>query len=148
MDIRVEVETDQPRVDAERLLRAFIRRAYDRTVEESHVSRFLQLFESEYGKGVGFANAMVTVYSAVLVSPGYIYLDYAPGKLDQHSVASRLSLFLWNSKPDVELRKLADEGRLLELVFCKAKLIACSTTQVAAICGRLHRLLAGSAQDR
>ncbi len=114
VDVKVEVETTQPRIDADRLLRSFMQRAYDRTVEEPHVHRFLKLFDDEYSKGVGFANAMVTVYSAVLVSPGYFYLDYSLGKLDQHSLASRLSLFLWNSKPDAELRRIADDGRLLD----------------------------------
>ena len=121
VDVRVEVETTQPRSDAERLIRSFVMRAYDRTMEESHLNRFLQLFDDEYGKGVGFANAMVTVYSAVLVSPGYIYLDYSTGQLDQHSLATRLSLFLWNSKPDAELRKIADEGRLLESGVLKSQ---------------------------
>ncbi len=114
VDVRVEVETDQPRVDAERLLRAFMQRAYDRPVEDSDLRRYLQLFDNEYGKGVGFVNAMVTVYSAVLVSPGYLYLDYAPASWINMRLASRISLFLWNSKPDAELRKLVDAKRLAD----------------------------------
>ncbi len=87
--------------------------AYDRSVEQTEIDRFVKLFEREYAKGHGFANSMIATYTAILTSPGYLYLDYAPGKLDQHAIASRLSLFLWNSKPDAELRRLADNGSLL-----------------------------------
>jgi hypothetical protein len=36
----------------------------------------------------------------------------SPGRLDDHALATRLALFLWNSEPDAELRSLAVAGRL------------------------------------
>jgi hypothetical protein len=39
-------------------------------------------------------------------------MNSAPGKLDDHQLASRLSYFLWMSMPDDELRALADAGKL------------------------------------
>jgi len=46
------------------------------------------------------------------VAPGYLYVQEAPGKLDDYALATRLALFLWNSPPDGELRTLAAQGRL------------------------------------
>ncbi len=112
IDARVEVVTENPRADAERLLKAFLTRAYDREVAPSHLDRFLRLFDQQYSKGVGFASAMVTTYTAVLASPGFLFLDSVPGDLDDVAIATRLSLFLWNSKPDSELRQLALTGQL------------------------------------
>ncbi len=111
-DVRVEVETKSPREDANRLLQRFMGRAYQREVEPQHVERFLKLFDHQYEQGVGFASAMVSVYTAVLASPGLIFLDEQPGKLADRAIATRLGLFLWNSEPDSVLRKLAEAGEL------------------------------------
>ncbi len=120
-DVRVEVQSNSPREDAQRLLNRFMARAYRREVEPQHVERFLELFDHEYGKGVGFANAMVSVYTAVLASPGFIFVDEQPGVLDDRAVASRLSLFLWNSEPDRLLRELAIEGKLRDRAILQAQ---------------------------
>jgi hypothetical protein len=55
---------------------------------------------------------MIAGYTAVLSSPGFLYLAEKPGKLDDTALAERLSYFLWNSCPDAELRQLAEQGRL------------------------------------
>ena len=65
--------------------------------------------------------SLLTVYTAILASPGFLYIDEAPGALDDHSIASRLALFLWNSEPDVELRKLADDGKLRDPAVLRAQ---------------------------
>ena len=44
-DVAVEVVSENPQQDAERLLRSFMQRAYRRPVEEAHVQRFLALFK-------------------------------------------------------------------------------------------------------
>jgi len=41
-----------------------------------------------------------------------VFIDEQPGRLDDHALATRLSLFLWNSVPDDTLRSLADRGDL------------------------------------
>ncbi|HEX7860094.1 MAG TPA: DUF1592 domain-containing protein [Verrucomicrobiae bacterium] len=110
--IAVEVASEQPPADAERLLRAFMKRAYRRPIEEAHVQRFLTLFNDQYGKGSGFAKAMISTYTAVLSSPGFLFTDEKPGRLDDYALASRLSFFLWNSEPDEKLRALAARGEL------------------------------------
>ena len=107
-----EVESAAPREDAERLLRSFLKRAYRRPVAEADVQRFLALFDDQFRKGSGFTRSMLSAYTAVLASPGFVFVDEKPGRLDDHALATRLALFLWNSIPDDTLRALADRGEL------------------------------------
>ncbi|MEO5922322.1 MAG: DUF1592 domain-containing protein [Bryobacteraceae bacterium] len=111
-DVAVEVVTEHPREDAERLLRSFMARAYRRPVEEAHVKRFLELFDQQFNLGYGFTKSLLSTYTAVLASPGFLYVQEEPGKLSGYALATRLALFLWNSPPDDELRSLAATGRL------------------------------------
>ncbi len=120
-DVAVEVVTDHPREDAERLLRSFMAHAYRRPVEEAHFRRFLQLFNQQYELGHGFTKSLISAYTAVLSSPGFLYIQESPGKLDDYALATRLSLFLWNSEPDNELRSLAAAGRLHDPAVLKAQ---------------------------
>lgn len=120
-DVAVEVVTEHPREDAERLLRAFMARAYRRPVEEAHVKRFLELFGHEYDGNHSFAKSMVSTYTGVLSSPGFLYVQESAGKLDDFALATRLALFLWNSAPDAELRELARSGRLHDPAVLKAQ---------------------------
>ena len=48
----------------------------------------------------------------VLASPGFVFIDEKPGRLDDYALATRLALFLWNSVPDDTLRSLADRGEM------------------------------------
>lgn len=108
----IEVVSTHPQEDAERLLRAFMQRAYRRPVEEEDVQLFLGLIKQRMDAGLGFAGAMLAGYTAVLSSPGYVYLEEKSGRLDDYALATRLSLFLWNSEPDPILRALAAKGEL------------------------------------
>ena len=110
--VAVEVVSEQPAVDADRLLRSFMSRAYRRPIEKAHLQRFLALFNDQYSKGSGFAKSMLSTYTAVLSSPGFLFTDEKPGRLDDYALASRLSFFLWNSEPDETLRALAVRGEL------------------------------------
>ena len=111
-NVTVEVLSKTPQQDAERLLRSFIQTAYRRPVEETEVQRFLGLFKREFELGSGFARSMLTAYTGVLVSPGFVFVEEQPGKLDDWALATRLSLFLWNSTPDAALRARAERGEL------------------------------------
>jgi hypothetical protein len=111
-NVTVEVISEAPQQDAERLVRNFIQTAYRRPIEESEVRRFLGLFEREMQLGSGFARSMLTAYTGVLVSPGFVFVEEKPGRLDDWALATRLSLFLWNSTPDAALRARAERGEL------------------------------------
>jgi len=111
-NVTVEVLSKAPQQDAERLLRSFIQVVYRRPVQEPEVQRFLGLFKREFELGSGFARSMLTAYTGVLVSPGFVFVEERPGKLDDWALATRLSLFLWNSTPDAALRARAGKGEL------------------------------------
>jgi mono/diheme cytochrome c family protein len=110
--VTVEVMSNAPYVDAERLLRNFMRAVYRKPVDEADVQRFLGLFERELKLGSGFARSMLTAYTGVLASPAFVFVEERPGKLDDWALATRLALFLWNSTPDAALRARAEEGEL------------------------------------
>lgn len=111
-EIEVEVVPTDPRVDAKRLIGNFVRTTYRRPVEPTEVERFVALFEERTKSGLSFTEAMLATYTGVLTSPGFVFLEERPGRLDQHALATRLALFLWNSPPDALLRTQADRGKL------------------------------------
>jgi hypothetical protein len=111
-EVKVEVATENPQQDAGKLLRSFTQRAYRRPVSEAEVKLFIDLFNYQFNQGLGFANSMLAAYTAVLSSPGFLYVEEKPGRLDDFALASRLSYFLWNSEPDETLRSLAARGQL------------------------------------
>lgn len=109
----IEVISNQPNADAERLLRNFIRHAYRHPVKESaEVKRFLPVFQVALAKGNRFTDALLAAYTAVLCSPEFLCLKEEPGRLDDYALAERLSFFLWNSQPDAELLRLAKRREL------------------------------------
>jgi len=110
-----------PAADAERLLRRFVRAAYRRPVSAAEEVRFLPIIQGALKSGSSFAEAMLSGYAAVLCSPSFLYLREAPGPLDGHALASRLSFFLWNSPPDEELRALAADGKLRDPAMLRAQ---------------------------
>jgi hypothetical protein len=111
-DVAVEVVSEHPKEDAAHLIREFLARAYRRPVEPAHAKRFTELFDQQFAQGHGFTRSLLATYTAILCSPGYLYVQEAPGKLDDYSLATRLALFLWNSPPDDELRRVAAQGQL------------------------------------
>ncbi len=108
----VEIVSQNPRADAEALLRVFMQRAYRRPVGQEEVPRFLKLVDTALKAEASFAEAMITAYSAVLCSPAFVTLEEKPGPLDDHALAARLAYFLWNSEPDATLRELTERRTL------------------------------------
>jgi hypothetical protein len=108
----VEVTSQKPMADAERLLREFVQHAYRRPADKADLKQFLPVVRDALKKGNNFTEAMLAGYTAVLCSPEFICLEEKPGRLDDYSLASRLSYFLWNSAPDDELRAVAARGEL------------------------------------
>jgi mono/diheme cytochrome c family protein len=110
------------RAYARAILGDFARKAFRRPVDEKTVNRLAALAEEIYekpGKTVelGISQAM----GAVLSSPRFLFREETteekgsdPGYplVDEYSLASRLSYFLWSTTPDEELMRLAAEGQL------------------------------------
>ncbi|CAN5695470.1 DUF1592 domain-containing protein [soil metagenome] len=118
---KIEVVSVKPLVDAERLLRNFLQRAYRKPVAEEEVQRFMKVIRHALDSGSSFTEAMLAGYSAVLCSPAFVCLEEKPGKLDDFALATRLSLFLWNSEPDETLRAAAATGELHKPEVLKAQ---------------------------
>ncbi len=109
---RVEVASDQPLVDAERILKTFTRRAFRRTVTAEDVAPFVAIVQAKLDGGYTFELAIRAALKGVLISPEFLFLRELPGKLDDFALASRLSYFFWSTMPDDELFTLAEEKKL------------------------------------
>jgi len=107
--------TDEPN-DARRLLRRFVKITAREPVPEDALIRFEQLIFKRLEQGSPFPEAMLAGYKAFLCSSHFLYLrepsDPATGDLDQYAIASRLSHFLTNTRPDQALMALAAAGKL------------------------------------
>jgi len=107
-------------VDAETLAETNVRQrltefaslAYRRPATEGEIDRILAVVNSRAAAGRTQLEAYCDGLTAILCSPGFLYLESAEegGDLSMHALASRLSYFLWSSMPDRELRKLAMDG--------------------------------------
>ena len=58
-----------------RLIRAFVKRALRRPVEEADVQPIIKLAHKALDSGVTFTDTMITAYSAVLCSPAFVTLE-------------------------------------------------------------------------
>ena len=109
---RVEVVSNNPPADAERILRRFARRAFRRPVTDADLEPFLALVRAKLAEKRSFEQAVRVGLTALLVSPQFLFFREKPGKLDDFALASRLSYFLWCTMPDEELLLLAEQGKL------------------------------------
>ncbi len=109
---RVEVVSDEPLVDAERILKNFTRRAFRRMVTADDVAPFVAIVEARMAAGARFEPAMRAALKGVLISPEFLFLRERPGQLDDFALACRLSYFLWSTMPDDELFALAEQKKL------------------------------------
>lgn len=105
------------------LLTRFATKAFRRPVDKPTVRRLVDLAESVYRQeGQTFEAGVAQAMVAVLASPRFLFREeFADASstnrfpyVDEYSLASRLSYFLWSSMPDAELFKLAEEGKLRE----------------------------------
>ncbi|MEJ7606098.1 MAG: DUF1595 domain-containing protein [Bryobacteraceae bacterium] len=98
--------------DAERLLSRFMTEAYRRPPEQAEKQRYLKIVNDQFKRSGDFPESMISGYTAVLCSPGFLYLEETPGALSSRELAARLSYFLWNAPPDAELKALAAKDQL------------------------------------
>jgi uncharacterized protein DUF1592/uncharacterized protein DUF1588/uncharacterized protein DUF1587/uncharacterized protein DUF1585/uncharacterized protein DUF1595 len=108
---------------AEEVLTAFAQQAYRRPLaDEDTGARLAALAEATYSEpGKRFEQGVAHAMAAVLASPRFLFRLEAPAAdslnarfapVDEYSLASRLSYFLWSTMPDEELMKLASRGEL------------------------------------
>lgn len=119
--------------DAERLIRAFLPRAFRRPVSEEVQKHFVQHVLTKLDQKYTFFDAMMYGYKLILSSPDFLFLTNAPvsaataggdlptAKLDDYSLAERLSYFLWSTLPDEELLAVARKGELAKPAVLRAQ---------------------------
>jgi len=135
------VHSEQPLVDADRLLASFLPKAFRRPVSPEVRQAYVGQVDDRLKAGDCFETAMRWGYRAALCSPDFLYHveesvaedarqhadrnssdktvnAAAPvdGRepIDDYTLACRLSYFLWNSLPDEPLLELAAAGKLRE----------------------------------
>lgn len=115
-DFGWEIAPKNPEDDARRLLRRFVALASRVPISPEVVQKYEQLVLAQLEQGIAFPEALLAGYKAFLCSVHFLYLrdPSAPATdtTDQYAIASRLSHFLTNSRPDDPLRGLARDGVL------------------------------------
>lgn len=111
-DLGIQPKPKAPQQEARRLLRRFVTLAAREPIPEEDLKLLDSLIQAQLSKNVPFAEAMLAGYKAFLASGDFIYVR-EPIKADDHfAIASRLSHFLTNSRPDAQLMDLAQNKKL------------------------------------
>jgi len=106
---------------ARRVIEAFARRAWRRSVTASELQGLADLWRRADADGAGFEASLRPALTAVLVSPHFLLrverdrpaTPSTPARrVDDEELAVRLSYFIWSSMPDDELLELARRRRL------------------------------------
>jgi hypothetical protein len=120
-DLGVEPKPKDPQQEAKRLLRRFVKLAAREPVPEEDLQMFDALIQAQLAKNAPFVEAMLAGYKAFLASGDFIYVR-EPMQADDHfAIASRLSHFLTNSRPDAKLMDLAQNKKLRDPQVLRAE---------------------------
>ncbi|MGJ8678182.1 MAG: DUF1592 domain-containing protein [Akkermansiaceae bacterium] len=109
-----------PEKAAQKVLNYWATFIYRKPANEEELARLLGLFKEELAKDKKYDEAMKMPLYAMLMSPNFLYRSSLteeqedPYPLNDFELASKLSYFLWSSMPDLELFKLAADGKLSE----------------------------------
>ena len=114
--LAVELVSTQPEQDAVRLLNRFIHLAQRQPTPVDVIKIYERLVLHELNQGAPLAEALLSGYSAFLCSGPFLYLpEPRSDSLDRYyAIASRLSHFLGNTRPDAKLLTHAAQGELLD----------------------------------
>ncbi len=119
---------EPPAADPERreyareVLARFARKAFRRPADDRTLDRLIAIAEKVYKlPGKRFEEGIAQAMIAVLASPRFVFrieslepgqTANTPARLDEYTLASRLSYFLWSTMPDDELFGLAEARKL------------------------------------
>src|ERR1043166_2230351 len=116
------VNPTERREYAREVLSRFVTRAYRRPVAPETVEQLVEIAEKNYSlPGTTFEKGIAQAITAVLASPRFLFhVENAErpstgqpfARVDEYTLASRLSYALWSSMPDDELTRLAARGEL------------------------------------
>lgn len=111
-DIPKADRLEADRSAASRLLRRFVNFAAREPVPEEAIQKFERLVQARLAAQEPFVDAVLAGYKAFLCSSHFLYLREPERSDDHYAIASRLSHFLINSRPDTELLELARTQQL------------------------------------
>jgi uncharacterized protein DUF1592/uncharacterized protein DUF1588/uncharacterized protein DUF1587/uncharacterized protein DUF1585/uncharacterized protein DUF1595/cytochrome c len=107
---------------AKEILNVFASKAYRRPAPAESIDQLAEIAEKVYSvPGTSFESGVAQAMVAVLASPRFLFRVDRPAptdasaayaNVDDYSLASRLSYFLWSTMPDDELLQLAGAGTL------------------------------------
>ena len=124
------------REDLQPILTGILPDAFRRPTDPSEVAPYVALAEDALDQGRSFEDAIRVGLKAILCSPEFLFIDQTGkraletgedspvpvgialhtstllGEIDDFTLASRLSYFLWSSMPDRKLLELAAQGEL------------------------------------
>jgi hypothetical protein len=98
----------------------FASQAYRRPLTTDEAAGLNAFYKALRQEGSSHEEAFRLTLARVLVSPAFLYRIEKPvagleqGPISDWELASRLSYFLWASRPDAELRRVAGDGTLHE----------------------------------
>lgn len=93
-------------------LRSFATAAFRRPLQDDELDPIKSLVTKKIKEGLEPLQALQLGFQTILCSPAFLYLSEGEGPLDDFTLASRLSYFLWSSMPDEPLLAEAEAGRL------------------------------------
>lgn len=115
-------DVSERRQYADEILRRFTTRAFRSDVDQPTIERLVTIAErSAEQSGATFESGIAQAMVGVLASPRFLFRLESAAPDDQHSpfpdideqsLASRLSYFLWSTMPDDRLFELAEKGQL------------------------------------
>ncbi len=124
-------KTEERRTYAREVLARFAAKAYRRPADPKTVDRLVSIAESAYTQsGKSFADGIAEALVPLLASPRFLFrvetMEAGSSRerfplLDEYSLASRLSYFLWSTLPDEELSGLAERHQLRQNLTTKVK---------------------------
>jgi len=108
------------RATAEASLSALLPRLYRGPLDRNDVDLHLEIFDRNFARTKDFSVSLRASLCAAFLSPKHLFVsntaaERKPGTpLPDHELATRLSLLVWSSTPDSELRAAADRGELTD----------------------------------
>lgn len=102
--------------DSRPILQRFLPKAFRRPVQPEEIDQYVQLVQSRLDVGQSFEQSLKVALVTALCSPHFLYLGEqqtdSETSVSDTELASRLSYFLWSSKPDQQLMQLAQQEKL------------------------------------
>ena len=116
-----ELISRRPESDLKKIMNTFAERAYRRPVSTSEIEPYYAFAKEALDSSGSLLKAVQAGYRAILSSHRFVYFAEDPGKLDDYSIATRLSYFLWSCPPDEALLLHARRKRLSRPRYLKAQ---------------------------